>query len=194
MFTAATSFTITPTRTPPLFSRISFRRVVFPDPRNPDNSEIGTLGPLSGKFMTRFPENNLRAANLFCGCIFFGINPLNLLEIIGLQTALRNKAAIFFGWKSKNYLINYKLYEMRLGIQGRQQNRCLPFEFLTICCAGIMIAAFCFSATIVFSFLACTIKTDTSIKPNWYLTPSIFLARALFQSVACTGACVLTTV
>ena len=33
--------------------------------------------------------------------------------------------------------------------------------------AGLITAAFCLTSCIVFSFLACTIKTDSYIKPNW---------------------------
>ena len=41
MFTSATSFTTTPTFNPALFSRICFRVLVFPVPKNPDSIVIG---------------------------------------------------------------------------------------------------------------------------------------------------------
>jgi hypothetical protein len=49
MFTAAMSLTITPTRIPSLFSRICFSKVVFPEPRKPEISVMGTRLSLSIK-------------------------------------------------------------------------------------------------------------------------------------------------
>mmetsp|Transcript_43438 Transcript_43438/g.103274 ORF Transcript_43438/g.103274 Transcript_43438/m.103274 type:complete len:312 (+) Transcript_43438:830-1765(+) len=57
MFTDATSFTTTPTRSPPLLVRSSCNSVVFPEPRNPDSSDIGTLSSGAAAGADIEPEN-----------------------------------------------------------------------------------------------------------------------------------------